>query len=245
VTVIPFPGTEVIEPLDRAAAERLDKRMRLLVDTINDNIAKLYELVQEAKRGDVHVALGFPSWTAYLADVFAVQIRLTRQQRRELVGYLSGEGMSQRAIADVVGADQATVSRDLAGDATASREPVTGLDGKTYKRRPTPPTEHLPPMTYEEAREVTARIRDWVDGDPAKLGAIRRVPDDPEGAFRELELLLCKVDEAARERQRAVVIGMVKDMPDDMIGMLAPLICEFIEYVKDLPDDDEDDDAAL
>lgn len=71
---------EVVEPLDRATAQRLDKRMRLLAGTINDNIAKLYELVPEAKRGDVHRALGFPSWTAYLADVFTVQVRLEPQQ---------------------------------------------------------------------------------------------------------------------------------------------------------------------
>jgi hypothetical protein len=103
VTVIPFPGPEVIEPLDRAAAERLDKRMRLLVGTINDNIAKLHDLVQEAKRANIHATLGYPSWTAYLADVFTVDVRLEREQRCELVGYLSGEGMSNRAIADVTG----------------------------------------------------------------------------------------------------------------------------------------------
>jgi hypothetical protein len=115
---------EVVEPIDRSDAERLDMRIRLLVGAINDNLAKLYELVEQAKAGEIHKVLGYPSWTAYVADVFSVQVRLDRQQRRELVGYLSGESMSQRAIADVVGADQATVSRDLrARDADASPEP--------------------------------------------------------------------------------------------------------------------------
>ena len=53
--------------IDRPAAERLDKRIRLLVGSINDNLAKLYELVEEAKHGQVHVALGYPSWPARCA----------------------------------------------------------------------------------------------------------------------------------------------------------------------------------
>jgi hypothetical protein len=32
---------EVVEPLDQAAASRIDQRIRLLVGTINDNIVKL------------------------------------------------------------------------------------------------------------------------------------------------------------------------------------------------------------
>lgn len=103
---------EVVPVLDRPAAERLDRRIRLMVDAINDNLAKLQALVDEAKRGDIHAALGYPSWTAYLADVFTVQARLDRDQRRELVGYLSGEGMSNRAIADLVGVDEGTVRND-------------------------------------------------------------------------------------------------------------------------------------
>jgi hypothetical protein len=46
---------EVVEPLDQAAASRIDQRIRLLVGTINDNIVKLRELVDKAKRGHVHL----------------------------------------------------------------------------------------------------------------------------------------------------------------------------------------------
>jgi hypothetical protein len=130
---------EVIEPLDQASAKRLDQRIRLLVGTINDNIDKLTELVDEAKHGQVHITLGFSSWTAYVKNVFTVNVRLERDQRRELVSYLSGEGMPQRAIADVVGVGVGTVNRDL--DAAApvpdgTPEPITGLDGKTYRTFP-------------------------------------------------------------------------------------------------------------
>src|SRR5262249_13048114 len=87
-----------------------------------------------------HVTLGFASWTAYVADVFrSAPLRLKGDARKKVVSYLSGKGMSQRGIAETVGADQATVSRDLAaqsGDAVASPERTTGLDGKEYRRFP-------------------------------------------------------------------------------------------------------------
>jgi hypothetical protein len=65
---------EVVEPLDQAAASRIDQRIRLLVGTINDNIVKLRELVDKAKRRHGHVKTVHlfqvehrdrsPAWTA-------------------------------------------------------------------------------------------------------------------------------------------------------------------------------------
>lgn len=128
MTEINVIDAEVVVPLDIAAAKRLDQRIRLLVSSISDSIDKLHDLVAEAKRGDAHTALGYRSWTEYIASVFTVQVRLDREQRRELVGYLSGEGMSQRAIADVVGVDQKTVSNDLrSGEENSSPEPDPGM----------------------------------------------------------------------------------------------------------------------
>ena len=167
----------MIAALDRDSAERLDKRIRLLVGTIHDQIDKLYELVAEAKQGDVHAALGFPSWTAYLADVFTFDIRLEREQRRELVGYLAGEGMSQRVIADVVGVSVGTVNADLSG--AQNRTPVVGRDGKTYAPR----TELLSAV---EARELTDRIR----GHLRELGEI--------GASEGVDIELDLAEEAVR-----------------------------------------------
>jgi len=63
---------EVVDPIEAPDAQRLDKRIRLLVQSIADNAAKLYELVEQAKHGEIHKALGFPSWTAYVSDVFTV-----------------------------------------------------------------------------------------------------------------------------------------------------------------------------
>ncbi|MCV7246900.1 hypothetical protein H7J07_01320 [Mycobacterium koreense] len=102
------------QPLSHGDAQRLDNRIRLLTNTIADNVEKLYNLVEQAKAGQIHLVLGYRSWTDYVADALTVTTRLDRPQRRELVGYLSGEGMSQRVIADVVGADRKTVRSDLA-----------------------------------------------------------------------------------------------------------------------------------
>ena len=154
MTVDCIVDAEVVPTLDRAAAERLDKRIRLLVGTINDSIAKLHDLVQEAKHGDAHVALGFPSWTAYLADVFTVEVRLERGARAELVGYLSGEGMSQHTIADVVGVGVGTVNRDLAASPVPNGTPecdrkVIGQDGKSYPASK-PPPRPAPPVDIDD-----------------------------------------------------------------------------------------------
>jgi hypothetical protein len=165
---------EVVEPLDRDTAERLDKRMRLLVGAITDSMAKLYELVEEAKRGNIHEALGFSSWTAYLADVFTVQIRLEPEQRRELVGYLSGEGVSNRTIADVTGVSRETVRRDL-GDTNVPPGPVTGRDGKTYKRKPKPtkpqPGNYQIPDNIEDAKAELKRLDEVVDDAEKRMEA--------------------------------------------------------------------------
>lgn len=105
-------------------------------------MVKLQKLVEQAKENDIHRLLGYRSWTAYLSEVFSIPVKLDRGARAEVVGYLSSEGMSQRAIANVVGVDQKTVCNDLhAGEENSSPEPevITGRDGKRY--RPKPPQQ--------------------------------------------------------------------------------------------------------
>ena len=71
---------------------------------------------------------------------------LTAAPRRELVAELSGEGMSTRAIADVVGVSDWTVRHDVRGNLAPGEEgapTTTGLDGKTYTRPPVRPETEL------------------------------------------------------------------------------------------------------
>lgn len=107
-------------------ARRITERIRLTAFTARESLEKLQALVAEAQEGQAHVALGYASWTAYLADVLGEEpLRLPRDQRQALVGYLAGEGMSTRAIAPIVGVDNATVHRDLrrVADATPENNP--------------------------------------------------------------------------------------------------------------------------
>jgi hypothetical protein len=95
-----------------------------------------------------------------------------RDQRKLVVQLMSGKGMSQRAIADVIGVDAATVNRDLSGvafatpvdldsppndlsddadatpvnvDSSPKPDSVIGVDGKRYRRKPKPE----PPLDVE------------------------------------------------------------------------------------------------
>jgi len=94
-------------------AHRLDSRIRLLSGAIGDNLAKLTDLIARAKDAEIHLALGYSSWTAYLASALGqLELAMNAPARRELVGLLTDEGMSQRAIAQAAGVSQATISRD-------------------------------------------------------------------------------------------------------------------------------------
>lgn len=85
------------------------------------------------------------------------------EARRQLVGMLSAQGMSTRAIAPTVGVSNFTVSKDrqVLDDLTPEPEHIdhetgeilrasiiTGLDGKTYRR----------PEGHERPSETAARI---------------------------------------------------------------------------------------
>jgi transposase len=205
VTLDVMVDAEIVEPLDKKSVEQLDRRIRLLVGTIHDQMVKLSELVTEAKRGNLHEALGFPSWTAYLADVFTVEVRLDGEQRRELVAYLSGEGMSQRAIADVVGVDRKTVRKDLAEQVgeTGPPAPVTGLDGKTYS--PKPKRDKREAETEIEAREELPRHD--LDDDDDEIDEEAKIVD----AIECVEMYAEDVAESAKE---VVAYGKV---PDDAV----------------------------
>jgi hypothetical protein len=179
------------------------------------------------------VALGFPSWTAYIADVFHGQVLLDRDQRRELVGYLAGEGMSQRAIADVVSADRKTVRNDLAeqvGETGPPRSPVTGLDGKVYPK-PAPREPSKPrrgPITDEFSRAATDLTK--VANRIARLGA-----DDRFNKNREV--LSYRASDITRAIQ--ALIPVLAQLRLDQLGAIDDIVVDF------LYGDEETSDAAV
>lgn len=109
--------------MDVPSARRLTERIRLNCIAVRDGVEKLQALLDEAKEGNVHVALGYPSWPAYVADVMGDEpLRLSRDDRREIVHYLTGEGMSTRAIGSTLGVGHKTVARDLSEASRVSND---------------------------------------------------------------------------------------------------------------------------
>lgn len=102
-------------------ARRLTEKIRITAHTYAEAREKLIGYVEQAKQGNAHLALGYRSWTEYLAEVLGEEpMRLARDERREVVQLLSNEGMSTRAIAPIVGASFKTVARDM--DAPVSND---------------------------------------------------------------------------------------------------------------------------
>lgn len=123
------------------AAERRAERIRTVATTLVEAREKLGRLLSEAQSEKDYEALGYRSWTDYVSALFSDTplMRLSREERRELVSELADEGMSTRAIAPIVGASPRTVAYDLDSpvqDCTPDAEPrqITGRDGKTYTR---------------------------------------------------------------------------------------------------------------
>lgn len=147
MTELAVIDAEVVQ-LTEKQAKALDKRVRAASDKLSTSTDNLLGLLEEAAAGEIHVALGLSSWTAWFKD--AVQIQVSdRFQRKELVNLMSGKGMSQRAIAGTLGVSQKTVDRDLEGQEFES-DTVHGLDGAERPRngKPVEPEEE-PPLDVE------------------------------------------------------------------------------------------------
>lgn len=112
--------------LDEDKARLLTERIRSIAVVVKGQLETLQHLLNEARDGEAWRALGYASWTAYLADVMGEQpLRLPRDERQQIVGYLAGEGMSSRAIAPIVGATHSTVQQDVkAGGRNLPPEPT-------------------------------------------------------------------------------------------------------------------------
>lgn len=202
-----------IEPtptLSAHDARLLTQRIQLVAGNAREALEKLHVLVEQARSGGAHAALGFASWTDYLSSTLgASPMRLDREQRRELVSYLAGEGMSTRAIAPIVGVHHDTVASDIkesapVGFPTAARpvapKPIRGRDGKTYVR-PEPKPD---------------RAAQAVESYP-ELQHYRDKGDDQQAA--RIASALDGMDEPERERRREV---LAKHIDADKRGALTP-----------------------
>lgn len=176
--VVNYETGELIDPMSESDARRLTERIRIAATNYVEAKEKVLALVDEAKAGHAHIALGYASWTAYLSDVLSDEpLRLARDERRELVTRLADEGMSTRAIAPIVAVDQKTVANDLRSTEESSSVPkvreTTGLDGKvrtsvTAGRVQQPKRRPLPDVARDlgiDLRRMTERVERFADDD--------------------------------------------------------------------------------
>ncbi|MFE3080904.1 helix-turn-helix domain-containing protein [Nocardia tengchongensis] len=111
---------------------------RELTDDIRVRVEQVWDLVRQAYLGRAWEVLGHASWDAYCAAEFdGAQLRIPREERREIVASLREIGMSSRAIAAATGLARGTVLKEL--EQVVQIEPpdsVVGLDGKVYQPKP-------------------------------------------------------------------------------------------------------------
>lgn len=199
--------TEVVKILSPGEAQRLTQQIKLTASGVRNGLFKLRNLIDEAKASNVWNILGYPSWTAYLVDALGDEpLRVSRDERHEIVGFLAGEGLSTRAIAPIVGVDNATVHRDLGrvADATpdtavtgevtpAVTREVTGLDGKTYPQPETRKPTRRP--LVDAARDAGWELRRAMER-LERIGADDRLSRNRENVADQLRGHLTYVQES-------------------------------------------------
>lgn len=114
MTLVNTETGEIVEPLERAEAERLTTRIRLRLDTIADNYVAVMPLIREAIERQAWSVLGYCGVSEYVSECFGDALsQLSTGVRREVVSELAASGMSTRAIAPVVGVSKSQVATDI------------------------------------------------------------------------------------------------------------------------------------
>lgn len=139
--------------------DMLDAELRSCAREFVACIQRFAALIDTARAYDVHP--GHPTWISYIVDVVKSEMpQLALPYRRRLVEVLAMQGLSQHVIAQAVGVDQSTVSRDMRRVMHgASPERVTGLDGKQYSAICDPKRDELS-VGYGESA-TTPRGERW------------------------------------------------------------------------------------
>jgi hypothetical protein len=253
---------EVLVPLDRNKAEVLAGRIRRLAKQAGEQLVQVGRLLDQAQAGRVHETLGFPSWTAYVADALGGQLQLSGEARQAMVQLMAGEGMSVRAIVSATGASKSTVARhigevshngtpepelDVSHDGTPddnrASEPatVTGLDGKTYtkpKRKPKGDVDKAAPRR-RSARKTIERVAPHLSGLAVAVSEL----DPGEVNAEELQAEIASIAESLGTIRKFVDgVGVpesagrrpqVLTVFRDKVQDLAPIIVDLEELTKD------------
>lgn len=217
---------EVIEPLSKAAAKALDKKIRAKSNKVNAGVEKvetdlveLLELLQEAQDGLIHKGLGLKSWTAWYKD--AVQFQASDSiERKVLASIMSGKGMSTRAIAGALNTSQSTITRDLSEDDESDDSgdedgSVTGLDGKTYNKSK---------GSKEDSAEEPPAPKEAPISEEFKEN-VYQIINDAE-AFRELVFEDDRFPKARKRIAKLKIVGEFRDAIEQLDEILTAIVGE-------------------
>lgn len=183
-----------IEPeLNESDARSLTDQIAELVRRIERDLDALSDWIIEAYDGKAWQALGYETWSAYVdAELKTNRLKLDRAERQTVVLELTDAGMSTRAVGSALGVAKGTVDNDVANSGHLESAPVTGLDGKTYTKKPKPEpiivdaeiVDDVPANVDPETGEIVDNIR-LFEGKDAKhadrikphLAALARVEE--------------------------------------------------------------------
>lgn len=126
------------------------------------------------ERNGVPQALGLTT-RQWVNERLGGYVRLSIEERREAAKELTDEGMSQRAVADVLGVAQSTVNADQNRSPDGIDEPASnGTPDRNRSPDPEPKPEPLDPAEVERARDEKERqqaiarqvnrLRNLIDG---------------------------------------------------------------------------------
>lgn len=211
-------ATDTVESTTKVLTEKqaraLTDRIKSRWDSLVEGGDRLMELVAQAQEGKADEALGYKSWTAYIAAEFkdTPMLGLGKEERRDLIVSLSDSGMSTRAIAPVVGVSDFTVREDLKkskangasnlapeeGDVVEAEivdetpRTVVGLDGKEYKAKPAKAPKPL--TTVQKFMKVWPKVmKSMLDAPTSSLSA-KQLADVPwakrQGYVKELDKVI-------------------------------------------------------
>lgn len=215
MTVVNTETGELVEALDSGAAERRAMKISLRLDSIADNYEAVMPMIREAIGLRDDQALGYRSPGDYVSDRFGSTLsRLGMEVRREVVRELTEAGLSTRAIAPVVGVNNATVHRDLSRVASATPETPEPADvgeadagsGQTPAGEAAPDTapQSPPPVTGLDGKTYTRpEPKPTPAPDPDPFGWERTYE-----SFRELGKYLMK--NPSPEQQERLARGLRK-----------------------------------
>lgn len=135
----------VIDRTELSAARARASRIRQGIHNYLETLAE----ISAAYEARDWTTLGYEDWASYVDEEFgADRLRLPAEHRQKAIQELRLAGMSQRAIATVIGVSQKTVDRALdSGESNDSPDTVLGADGKRYAS--SPPAQPEPALSGE------------------------------------------------------------------------------------------------